>query len=375
MKGVMTYYTPFSALQARGATGGNIPLDSGDTRVLKTVYRDGFIYAARDTGYPDATTTVTYDVIDASNMTLSSQTRLLNTHAFYPAFDAPATTAPGAPFATPNLITGTTTAPDGSLTFAGISHLKAGEDHFNGLPAPFYFCAYCTRWGDYFGGAVDPVTGGLWAYDAYAKPQLTGGFGQWGTWAGYFPWATTRVFSDVDPASAYSDYINVLSLWQITSGCAAVPAKFCPSDPVTRAQLAALVVRAMYGSTFPYTTTPYFTDVPATDSFFPYIQKLRDLGITGGCSPTTFCPNEPVTRWAAAVFLIRGKMASLFGDSFPYPTTPYFTDVPAGDVGFRFVQKMYELGITARCGPSMFCPNRTLTRQEVAVFLTRAFLN
>jgi hypothetical protein len=75
------------------------------------------------------------------------------------------------------------------------------------------------------------------------------------------------------------------------------------------------------------------------------------------------------------VLLIRGKLESLFGDNFSYPTTPFFTDVPATSPQFPYVQKMYELGLTTGCTPTQFCPNNNLTRQEIAVFLTRAFLN
>jgi len=363
--GLKSYYAPAPAPQA----GGFSPIDPGDSRLLKAIYRDGYIYTARDTGYTDQTTTVTYDVIATATMTLSSQAWLTNANTFYPAFDVPATTAPGAPFATANQITGTTTAADGSLTFAGITRLKAGEDFFNpGGPTPF-------RWGDYFGGAVDPVSGGLWASGEYAKPAV-GGIGQWGTWAGYFPWLTVQAYADVDPSLPYFDYINVLSVWQATAGCSVTPtARFCPNDIVTRNQMAALLIRSMFGSTFTYTQTPYFTDVPSTDPFFPYIQKLRDLGITKGCGATAFCPGDPINRWAAAILIIRGKLASLAGDNFPFPAAPYAVDVPPNDLGFPFIQKMYELGITSGCTATAYCPDRVITRQEMAVFLTRAFLN
>jgi len=361
--GLISYTVPAYARQL----GGSATIDAGDARMLKAVYRGGFIYTAGDTGYPDAATTVTYDLINTSTMTLSSQARLLNTNSFYPAFDVPATTAPGAQFT--NLITGATTAADGSLTYAGISRLKAGEDYFY-LGGPLDKQAY----GDYFGGAVDPLNGGLWTSGEYAKPSV-GGFGQWGTWAGYFPWVTTQAFSDVDATSSFADYINVLGLWEITSGCSVTPARFCPGDVVTRNQMAALLIRSMFGSTFTYTTAPYFTDVPATDPFFSFVQKLRDLGVTEGCSATAYCPEDPVTRSAAATLIVRSKLGSLFGDNFTFPATPYFTDVPAGDSSFPFVQKLSELGITAGCTVTSYCPDRLLTRQEAAVFLTRAFLN
>jgi len=364
MNGI-SYNIPAAAPQL----GSSATLDSGDTRILKAIYRSGFLYTARDTGFTDQATTVTYDVIDTSTMKLASQARLLNTNSFYPAFDVPATVPQGTQFATTNMITGTTTAPDGTLTYPSLSHgLKAGEGFFdinNGA---------VSRWGDYFGGSVDPVSGGLWVSGEYAlQPQS--GFGQSGTWVGYYPWLSSAAFSDVPSSSPYFDFINVLSSWQITSGCTATPAQFCPTDMVTRDQMAVFLIRALVGNTFTYTMTPYFTDVPATSAYFPYIQKLADLGLTHGCTATTYCPSGFVPRQDAAVLIVRGKMEALFGDTFTYPTTPFFTDVPATSPQFPYIQKMYELGITVGCTATTFCPNNNLARQEMAVFLDRAFLN
>jgi hypothetical protein len=317
-------------------------------------------------------------VINTSTMTLASQARLLNTNAFYPAFDVPATTPLGAPFAAANLVTGTTTAPNGTVTYAGLSNcwgcpggsvnLIAGQSRYENLN----FCTPC-RWGDYFGGAVDPVSGGLWVSGEYAQPPQANGLGQSGTWVAYYPWLTTPTFTDVPSSSSFSDFINVLNSWQITTGCS--PTTFCPTDMVTRDQFATFIIRSMIGSSFPYTATPYFTDVPASSPYFPYIQKLADLGLTHGCSPTAYCPAGMVTRMDAAVLLVRGKLESLFGDNFTYPTAPFFTDVPASLVQFPYIQKMYELGLTTGCTATQFCPTSNLTREEVAAFLVRAFIN
>jgi hypothetical protein len=349
--------------------GTGATIDTGDTRILKAIYRSGFLYTARDTGYTDQATTVTYDVIDTSTMKIASQARLLNTNAFYPAFDVPATTPLGTQFATSNMITGTTTAPDGTLTYPGLSHnLQPGQGFFD-----INFGA-TSRWGDYFGGSVDPVTGGLWVSGEYAlQPQA--GFGQSATWVGYYPWLTTQAFSDVPSSSPFYDYVNVLSSWQITSGCSTNPSSFCPTAQVTRDQLATFIIRSMFGNTFTYSTTPYFTDVPSTSPYFPYIQKLADVGLTHGCTPATYCPASAVLRMDAAVLIVRGKLESLFGDNFTYPATPFFTDVPATLPQFPYIQKMYELGLTTGCSPTQFCPNSNVARQEVAAFLTRAFLN
>ena len=333
--GLMSYNVPAQAPQlASSAT-----INSGDERMLKAIYRSGFLYTARDTGYRDQATTVTYDVINTSapTMKIVSQARLMNAIAFYPAFDVPATTPLGAQFATANLITGTTTDPNGNLTYAGLSNnLKAGESSFFVQSS----CSPSCNWGDYFGGTVDPISGGLWVSGEYAKPPLPQGRGQWGTWAAYYPWLTTQTFNDVPPSSSFFDYINVLSSWQITKGCSSAPNPplFCPTDLVTRDQLATLIIRSMLGDGFTYTPTPYFTDVPASSPFFPYIQKLADLGLTHGCTPTAYCPTGPVPRMDASVLIVRGKLESLFGDNFTYPTTPFFSDVPASLSQFPSVQ-------------------------------------
>ena len=64
-------------------------------------------------------------------------------------------------------------------------------------------------------------------------------------------------------------------------------------------------------------STPYFTDAPATHSFFSWIQKMRQVGITSGCSATAYCPNDPVTRGQMAVFLERGAFNELLPAGIP----------------------------------------------------------
>jgi len=48
-----------------------------------------------------------------------------------------------------------------------------------------------------------------------------------------------------------------------------------------------------------------FNDVPVTDPFAAWIKQLAAEGITGGCGNGNYCPTDPVTRGQMAVFLIR----------------------------------------------------------------------
>ncbi len=56
----------------------------------------------------------------------------------------------------------------------------------------------------------------------------------------------------------------------------------------------------------------------------------------------------------------------------PAPATATFLDVPTDNPYFQFVEALAASGITAGCGGGNFCPDRPVTRGQVAVFLAKA---
>lgn len=100
------------------------------------------------------------------------------------------------------------------------------------------------------------------------------------------------------------------------------------------------------------------------------IEAIFSEGITKGCDTRgiLFCPNDPVTRGQMAAFLVRSL-------PFPNPTEDHFGD----DNNSTFeadINRIAETGITRGCNPptnSSFCPDRAITRAEMATFLVRAF--
>ncbi|MCG6963136.1 MAG: S-layer homology domain-containing protein [Acidobacteria bacterium] len=56
----------------------------------------------------------------------------------------------------------------------------------------------------------------------------------------------------------------------------------------------------------------------------------------------------------------------------PAPATATFVDVPVGAFGFRQIEALYASGITGGCDATHFCPNASLTRAQMAVFLAKA---
>ncbi|MEO8128537.1 MAG: S-layer homology domain-containing protein [Bryobacteraceae bacterium] len=343
-----------------------VTLDTGDSRILKAVFRDGFLFIAQNVSQADEPSTVVYSRIDTTIGTVTFQERWTNGNFFYPALDIPASLN-SATIGFPNkLVAGTSTNALGNPAFPGIQEVKTGEGFYD------ISTSGLARWGQYFGAAIDPQQGGLWVSGQYAKDRPDGA-SHYGEWVSYFPWSTNTKFGDVPPSSFSFHYVNVAKLWNLTTNCA--PSLFCPALPITRADLAIFLIRAIYGDYFYINNIPYFTDVPTNHRAFAYIQKLRELGITAGCTTTTFCPDLSSTREQMAAFIVRGKLKELQGDNFNYPPAAYFTDVPAGNFFFPYIQKLRELGITSGCTATQYCATADVTREQAAVFIVRAFLN
>jgi hypothetical protein len=183
---------------------------------------------------------------------------------------------------------------------------------------------------------------------------------------------TARIFTDVSPSDYFFNAVNLLASKSITTGCA--PGLYCPAMLLSRAQMAVFIVRSLYGGdNFTASSTPYFDDVPTDYFAFQAIQKLKELGITSGCTATSFCPEMTVSRDQAAVLLIRARYGA---SANPFaPPTPYFVDVPADYWAFSQVQRLKLDRITNGCATNLFCPPSPVTRGDMAIFLMRAIFN
>ena len=114
--------------------------------------------------------------------------------------------------------------------------------------------------------------------------------------------STSDAFED-DEGSVHEAAINRLAAAGITMGCTEI--LFCPNDPVTRAQMASFLDRAL--DLHAASGDPFNDDEGSVHE--RSINRLADAGITEGCTPTSFCPNDPVTRAQMAAFLFRALAA------------------------------------------------------------------
>jgi hypothetical protein len=170
-----------------------------------------------------------------------------------------------------------------------------------------------------------------------------------------------------DNLSAQEPFIEAVAAAGITRGCNP-PAndRYCPAAPVTRGQMAAFLARALE---LDPTTEDRFGD----DSLFEDdINRLATAGITRGCNPPAndrFCPDAVVTRAQMAAFLHRALDGTIAANGDAAPFTDTDGSLFAADIAW-----LRATGISRGCNPPAnddFCPERLITRGEMAVLLSR----
>jgi predicted extracellular nuclease len=126
-----------------------------------------------------------------------------------------------------------------------------------------------------------------------------------------------------------------------------------------------------WGEVYTVSKTPIFADVPFSYWANGFIERLYNNGVTGGCgtNPLTYCPGSNVTRASMAVFILRAKYGSTYVP--PTATGNVFNDVAANSFAAAYIEALYAEGITGGCGSNNYCPNKTITRAEMAVFILR----
>lgn len=109
-------------------------------------------------------------------------------------------------------------------------------------------------------------------------------------------------FVDVTAGSFYESAVAWMAGADITTGTK--PDTFSPGDTVTRGQAATFLWRYA-GKPLPTVLGISFTDVEDEKFYTAAVHWMVEWGITTGTSPTTFSPDDPLTRGQIATFLWR----------------------------------------------------------------------
>ncbi|MPZ52147.1 MAG: hypothetical protein GEU79_05350 [Acidimicrobiia bacterium] len=172
-----------------------------------------------------------------------------------------------------------------------------------------------------------------------------------------------------DNGIVHEDAINRIALEGISVGCDPPEnIRFCPGDAVTRGEMAAFLVRAL---DLTRSDDAGFED-SAESVFKRDIGAIAAAGVTYGCNPPQndlYCPRKELTRGEMAAFLVRAL-------ELPPGEPDHFVDddqsVFAADI-----DALASAGITVGCNPpenTLFCPDRSIARGEMATFLVRGVL-
>ncbi len=169
--------------------GGGTPLDTGDTRLLNAVYRNGSLWTAQaiqmnfGSGNVSAIRWVQIDVTSWPSTVSRIQDSTFGSDGFwyfYPAIMVDASNNLAIVFARSSAsefasarYTGRL-ATDSPNTLQPSTLLKAGAVNYQHLDSEG-----SNRWGDYLGIGLDPSAGSFWVLGEYAASS-----NQWGTWVG-----------------------------------------------------------------------------------------------------------------------------------------------------------------------------------------------
>ena len=112
-----------------------------------------------------------------------------------------------------------------------------------------------------------------------------------------------------------------------------------------------------------------FTDTNSTD-----VDCIRYYGITNGTTATTYSPYDTVTRWQMALFLTR--MAAPAGVTLGSGADQGFVDITGKSSEIQTaINQIKQLGITVGKTATTFAPDDNVTREEMALFISRFLTN
>jgi S-layer family protein len=180
-----------------------------------------------------------------------------------------------------------------------------------------------------------------------------------------------RSFTDVPNTQPFFRFIETLFHHGITGGCGGT--NYCPTNSTTRDQMSVFVLVAKEGPGYqpPACGAPVFNDVPASNPFCRFIEELARRGVVSGCGGGNYCPTNAVTREQMAVFVLRTLDPLLNPPDCAPPNT--FLDVPETSPFCKWIEELARRGVVGGCGGGNYCPTGTVTRDQMGVFISGTF--
>ncbi|MBN1460052.1 MAG: CIA30 family protein [Armatimonadetes bacterium] len=195
--------------------------------------------------------------------------------------------------------------------------------------------------------------------------------GEWPLLFGDVPigfWAAAHIYALVD-GHIVSGYV------QDDPDTAESEATYAPELPVTRDQMGVYVSRALAGgdSNVPeFAGMPTFPDVATDHWAFPYVEYAVAAEVVGGYEDGLYHPEAEVNRGQMAVFVARAKSWVGIEDDMT-TALELFPDVPAGFWAGTAIEACVENDVVRGYDDGYYRPDVTVTRDQMAVYIQRAF--
>lgn len=168
------------------------------------------------------------------------------------------------------------------------------------------------------------------------------------------------------------DYIGKLAAWGIVDGMG--NNNYLPDDSLTRAQFLTMLANTVYGLDVTQARPAGFTDVPAAEWYYYYVNWGFEKGIVQGMDQRTFAPNAKITREQMAIML----------DNFAKST---HVALPQNNAGVNFadstkispwaadsVNRIVASGLMDGYPDGKYKPQGTATRAEAATVVYKLIM-
>jgi hypothetical protein len=196
-------------------------------------------------------------------------------------------------------------------------------------------------------------------------------------------------FTDLPPNHTFYPFIRCLACLNILGGYA--DGTFRPGSNITRGQIAKIVSNAASFNDDP--GPQMFEDVPASHTFYPFINRLAMRGHMGGY-PCGVLPQEPCLLGNLPYFransdATRGQIAKIVSNAAGFndtSTEQTFEDVPTDHPFYVWVERLVSRGIMSGygcsgpgepCNPPLnrpyFRPANNATRGQTAKIVSNTF--
>ena len=173
-----------------------------------------------------------------------------------------------------------------------------------------------------------------------------------------------------DDGNIHEPNIEAIAAAGITNGCDPDASLYCPGSDVNRAEMAAFIIRALGQEDQLPVFQGYFPDVPAGQWFTPYVERLFQLELTTGYEDGTYRPQTSVSRAEMAAFVLRAigqdaplePVQGIFAD-----VDPSAWYAPLAEKMYAL-----EITTGCATDPLRYCPSDPVKRDQMASFLARA---